>query len=140
LCMAVGKRVLLGVGYSGHQSPGPKVPDPSLCWATMFLPETPIPTRWFSDDIEILVTLLARMLLGSVSPHLPGLSGAEAPFSCPHLCPHHGTSCAPSPMKDPIPCCLASPTFLLQSQTAKSCGIACFGKSKSCLVFNRAQP
>lgn len=113
--MAVGKQMLLGVDHSGHQSSGPKVPDPSLCLMPTFLLETPIPTSWLNDDIKIFMTSLARMLLGSVSPHLPGLSGAEASFSCLHSCPHHGTSCVPSPPKDTLPCCLASPTFLLQS-------------------------
>lgn len=68
MCAAVGMWVLVSVDHSGHQSSGPKVLDPQLCLTPMFLPETPVLTCWLNDDIKILLTSLARVQLGSVSP------------------------------------------------------------------------
>lgn len=83
LCMAIGKQVLFGVDYSGHQSSGPTVPDPGLCLMPTFLPEMPIPTSWLNDDIKILMTSLARMLLESA--HICLARGEPRPLSPAHI-------------------------------------------------------
>lgn len=147
--MAVGRRVLLSVDCSGYQSSGPKVPDPSLCLTPSFLPEMPIPTGWLNDNIKILMMLLARMPLGSVSPHLPGSSRDEAPFSCPHSRPHHGTSCAPSPLKDPpalppglpyIPPTIPKPLNLLGSLALASLNPGWCSTGLGCKAVGKGAP